>query len=212
MGAATIQAANWRLATFALIALQLFDYGASSTWRRSPRRSPTSSRSTSSASRPISDPSTRPRCATSSRPRPRCTTTSAAFSSTPREISSDPAVLKRNWLDAYKLVTPNGANQLNAYVHDHNPFEQQQTQVRVSLEVYVIVQITQETWQVDWTETTWDDHGTPTGVAAGEGRSTSFCTSPRTPISSPLNPLGLFIDELHWARLSTPIAAERTTP
>lgn len=212
MGAATVQAANWRLATFALIALQLFDYGALLYLAAQPKAiphivevdklgEPTYLGPLDKAALRDFKPST-----ASLRYHLR------RFIFDTREISSDPAVVKRDWLDAYKLVTPNGANQLNAYVHDHNPFDQQQAQVRVSLELSVIVPITQETWQVDWTETTWDDHGSPTGVAAWRGTFHVLLHVPENADQLALNPLGLYIDELHWARLSTPIAAERNTP
>jgi type IV secretory pathway TrbF-like protein len=65
------------------------------------------------------------------------------------------APVKRNWVDAYHLVTKNGANQLNAYVKDNDPLRQIDRGVRVSVQVNVVVPVTRETWQVDWTETTW---------------------------------------------------------
>ena len=119
-----------------------------------------------------------------------------------REISSDPAIVKRNWLDAYKLVTPNGANQLSAYVKESNPFEQLDHQVRVSIQVNVLVQISQETWQADWTETTWDDHGNVIGTAVWRGNFHVLLRLPDSEEQLAQNPLGLFIDELHWARLA----------
>jgi len=56
----------------------------------------------------------------------------ARFVRDTREITSDLAVLKRNWVDAYKLLTTNGSNFLNAYVQDHNPFQVVAAQVRVA--------------------------------------------------------------------------------
>ena len=213
MGAATVQAANWRFVAFgSRRPPALSTTAASSTWGPSPRRFPTSSRSTSSASPNYLGPLDRnalrdfkPTTASLHYHLPR-------FVTDTREISSDAAVLKRNWLDAYKLVTPSGANQLNAYVHEHNPFEQLEAQVRVSIQVNVIVPITQDTWQVDWTETTWDEHGNPTGTTAWRGTFHVLLRVPENAEELALNPLGLFIDEFHWARLSTPIAAERNTP
>jgi type IV secretion system protein TrbF len=121
-----------------------------------------------------------------------------------REISSDVAVLKRNWLDAYKLVTPNAANQLNAYVRDSDPFKRLEAQVRVSVQVNVVVPISKETWQVDWTETSWDDTGNSTGSAIWRGNFRILLRTPESEEDLAANPLGLFIDELHWARLTDP--------
>jgi len=120
-----------------------------------------------------------------------------------REISSDRAVLKRNWFDVYKLVTPNAANQLNAYVKENNLFERVERQVRVSIQINLTVPISQETWQVDWTETTWDEHGNQTATAVWRGNFRVLLKPPDSEEQLALNPLGLFIDELHWARLTT---------
>ena len=125
------------------------------------------------------------------------------FVSDTREISSDVAVVKRNWLDAYKLVTKNGANQLNAFVQDNDPFHQIEAGVRVTIQVNVVVPITRETYQVDWTETTWDDHGSPTGTAIWRGNFRTLLHVPDSEQELATNPIGLYIDEFHWARLTT---------
>ncbi len=127
-----------------------------------------------------------------------------------RSISSDAAVLKQNWLDAYKLVTPIGANQLNAFVRDANPFKRLDDQIRVSVQVSVVVPLSQETWQVDWTETTWDQNGNPTGTSVWRGNFRILLRAPESEEDLASNPLGLFIDEFHWARLQD--AGRTTTP
>lgn len=119
-----------------------------------------------------------------------------------REISSDVAVVKRNWLDAYKLVTTNGANQLNAFIRDNDPFHQIEVGVRITIQVNVVVPITRETYQVDWTETTWDDNGTPKGTAIWRGNFRTILHVPETEQELATNPIGLYIDEFHWARLT----------
>ncbi len=124
------------------------------------------------------------------------------FVSDTREISSDVAVVKRNWVDAYRLVTKNGANQLNAYVKDNDPFRQIDRGVRVSVQVNVVVPVTRETWQVDWTETTWDEHGTPVGTAVWRGNLRTLLRAPESEQELVVNPIGLYIEEFHWARLT----------
>ena len=117
---------------------------------------------------------------------------------------------KRDWLDAYRLVTPNAANQLNAYVRESDPFKQIEAQVRVSIQVNVVVSISRETWQVEWIETDWDDHGNPTGTSTWRGNFRILLRVPDSEEELASNPLGLFIDEFHWARLSD--AGRTTTP
>jgi type IV secretory pathway TrbF-like protein len=210
MGATTVQAANWRLATFGLILLQFFDYFALLYLGAQPKAVPHIVEVDKLGQPAYLGPLDRAALRDFKPSTASLHYHLRRFISDTREISSDAAVLKRNWIDAYKLVTPNGANQLNAYVHDNNPFEQFQQQVRVSLQVSVIVQITQDTWQVDWSETTWDEHGNPTDSAAWRGNFHVLLRVPESVDELALNPLGLYIDELHWARLST--ATERTTP
>jgi len=127
-----------------------------------------------------------------------------------RSVSSDAGVLKRNWLDAYKLVTPSGANQLNAHVHEANPFKRLEEEIRVSLQVSVTVPLSRDTWQVDWAETTWDQNGNPTSEAAWRGTFRIVIHVPEKEEELAANPLGLFIDEFHWARLAD--AGRATTP
>jgi type IV secretion system protein VirB5 len=127
-----------------------------------------------------------------------------------RSVSSDTGVLKRNWLDAYKLVTPSGANQLNAYVHEANPFKRLDDQIRISLQVNVTVPLSRDTWQVEWTETTWDQNGNPTSLASWRGTFRILVHPPEDDEDLATNPLGLFIDEFHWAHLQD--AGRTTTP
>jgi type IV secretion system protein VirB5 len=127
-----------------------------------------------------------------------------------RSVSSDAGILKRNWLDAYKLVTASGANQLNAHVRAVNPFKQLDDQVRVSLQINVTVPLSRDTWQVDWTETAWDQNGNPTSTSTWRGTFRILIHSPESEEDLAANPLGLFIDEFHWARLQD--AGRTTTP
>ena len=59
-----------------------------------------------------------------------------------REISSDLAVLKRNWLDAYTLLTPRGGRMLSAFVQkpENDPFRRAQDE-RVTVEVLSTVRV-----------------------------------------------------------------------
>jgi type IV secretion system protein VirB5 len=127
-----------------------------------------------------------------------------------RSVSSDAAVLKRNWLDAYKLVTASGANQLNAYVRDANPFKRLDDELRVSVEVSVTVPLSKDTWQVDWTETIWDQNGASVGATTWRGNFHMVLRPSETEEDLAANPLGLYVDEFHWARLQD--AGRTATP
>jgi type IV secretion system protein VirB5 len=117
-----------------------------------------------------------------------------------RSVSSDVAVLKRNWLDAYNLITSNAANQLNAYAQKAEPFKRVQTE-RVSIDVLATVQISRDTWQVDWRETSWDKSGNQLGATVWRGTFRVIVRPPTTDEQLVVNPIGLLIDEFHWSKM-----------
>jgi type IV secretion system protein VirB5 len=126
------------------------------------------------------------------------------FLSDTREISGDLAVVKRNWLEAYTLVTPRGGNMLSAYVQapEHDPFRRAQEE-RVTIEFLSAVRISGDTWQLDWRESKFDQHGSPLGPATWRAMLRTIEQPPKTPDAMSKNPLGLFIDEFHWDKVGT---------
>jgi type IV secretory pathway TrbF-like protein len=120
-----------------------------------------------------------------------------------REISSDLAVLKRNWLDAYTLLTPRGANMLSAFVQkpENDPFRRAQDE-RVTVEILSAVRAAGDTWQVDWRESAWDKNGAPLGApAVWRAMLRTLVQAPKTAEAIKRNPIGLYIDELHWDKV-----------
>jgi type IV secretion system protein VirB5 len=121
-----------------------------------------------------------------------------------REISSDLAVVKRNWLDAYALVSPRGGNMLSAYVQkpENDPFRRAQEE-RVTVEFLSAVRVSGDTWQIDWRETTWDKNAAPLGEPVDwRAMLRTTLQPPKTPEAMSKNPLGLYIDELHWDKVA----------
>jgi type IV secretion system protein VirB5 len=117
-----------------------------------------------------------------------------------RAISSDTAVLKKQWLDAYTAVTPNAANMLTAYVKapEHDPFRRAQD-ARVTIETVSAVRVSQDTWQIDWRETTWDTRGSPVGSPVlWRGMFKVLIQPPTSEDAMSKNPIGLYVDEFHW--------------
>jgi type IV secretory pathway TrbF-like protein len=121
-----------------------------------------------------------------------------------RTISADQALLKRNWLDAYALVTRNGGNMLTAYVQkpENEPFRRSQEE-RVTVEVLALVAVSKDTWQIDWREKRWDRNGNPMGDVLWRGMLRILLQTPKTEESMVRNPIGLYIDEFHWDKVSS---------
>lgn len=117
-----------------------------------------------------------------------------------RMVSSDKAVVKRNWLDAYTLVTQRAANTLNEHAKKHNPFDRSETQ-RVSVQILGMVQISAESWQIDWKESSWGKRGEPFGDEFWRGIFSIALKKPESEQQLAANPIGLFIDEFHWSKI-----------
>jgi len=81
-----------------------------------------------------------------------------------RTVSWDLLIDKRNWIDAFALVTAHAGYTLSAYVQapENDPAKRAED-VRVAIELLSAVRISAESWQVDWRETTFDNSGQPQG-------------------------------------------------
>jgi type IV secretory pathway TrbF-like protein len=119
-----------------------------------------------------------------------------------RSVSSDPAVVRKNWTDAYTVITANAANQLSAYAERNDPIRRAQD-ARVTVDVAAIVQVSKETWQADWEEKTWDKAGSQVGSAVWRGTFKILLRTPESEDQIATNPIGLFIDEFHWSKVGT---------
>jgi type IV secretion system protein TrbF len=199
MGRAVVQAKNWRLATFASLATNVVALGGMIYLGAQPKAVPhiievdklgapnyVGPAGESGKSYKPSEASLRYHL--------------RRFVDQTRSVSSDAAVLKRNWLDAYNLITQNAANQLNAYAQKAEPFKRIVNE-RVSVDVLSTVQISRDTWQVDWREDSWDKSGNQLGSTVWRGTFRVIVKPPTTDEQLAVNPIGLLIDEFHWSKL-----------
>jgi len=117
-----------------------------------------------------------------------------------RTVSSDVAVMRRSWVDAYTLVTQAGGNQLNAFVQQNDPFKRAASE-RISVAVQAIVQLSKDTWQADWRETAWDKGGAELGTTVWRGTFHVILRIPETEEALIANPIGLYVEEFHWSKV-----------
>jgi type IV secretion system protein VirB5 len=117
-----------------------------------------------------------------------------------RSVSSDPAIVRKNWTDAYTVITANAANQLNAYAERNDPIKRAQD-ARVTVDVSAIVQVSKETWQADWEEKTWDKAGNQVGSVVWRGTFKVIVRTPESEDQIATNPIGLYVDEFHWSKV-----------
>ncbi|MBY0565978.1 MAG: hypothetical protein K2P70_01605 [Hyphomonadaceae bacterium] len=113
-----------------------------------------------------------------------------------RGVPTDGVVLRENWLQAYRFLTPQAAQHLNEVAREEDPFSLLGTTARTAI-ITSIVQRSDETWQVSWIEAT---HGANGGArSAYTGLFTIRFERPRSSDALARNPLGLFITEFSFS-------------
>jgi type IV secretion system protein VirB5 len=128
--------------------------------------------------------------------------TLARFITDVRSLSSDPIIVRKNWLEAYDFATGKGATFLNAFARASDPFKAVGTR-SVSVEVTSVVRVSESSFQVKWTESIYE-HGS---LARREGWTAILTLLTRTPRDAETlrkNPLGLYVDALDWSREFNP--------
>jgi type IV secretion system protein VirB5 len=120
------------------------------------------------------------------------------FVSALRAVSSDNRVNEARLQEAWSMVDLTGGNMVRAYIEGGgNPYKRAETEI-VTIDVTGAVQISKDTWQVEWRERAWDRQGNSTRNEVWRGM---FRTIQRPPGKT--NPSGLYVHELHWDRVST---------
>jgi len=122
----------------------------------------------------------------------------ARFITDVRSLSIDPIVVRRNWLEAYDYTTDRGAATLNDYARTNDPFSRI-GQNSVEVEVTSVVRASDSSFQVRWIE-----RGYVNGAPAGTERWTAVLSivlqPPRTEERLRKNPLGIYVNGLSWSR------------
>jgi type IV secretion system protein VirB5 len=122
-----------------------------------------------------------------------------------RSVSLDPVLVRRDWLSAYDFVTRRGARFLDDYARSARPFDKVGERV-VAVAVTSVVRASDRSFEVKWTETAFER-----GEAAGTSRWTGiFAVVHRPPANADVlrrNPLGLYVDAIDWSREFEPAPA-----
>lgn len=131
----------------------------------------------------------------------------ARFITDVRAVSIDPIVVRRAWLEAYDFTTDRGAQGLNEYARENDPFARV-GQTSVTVDVASVVRASPTSFQIRWSEKSYAD-----GALVATERWTAIAAivvqPPRTEERLRKNPLGIYVNGLSWSRdLSTPIAPE----
>ena len=115
-----------------------------------------------------------------------------------RSLPTDGVVLRENWLQAYRLLTPQAAAQLSEIARQDDPFL---SLGRVGRTVHIrsIIARSNNAWEVTWVERATNATGT-TDPEVYSGVFTLTTRAPRNADEIANNPLGLLISDFSWSR------------
>lgn len=129
----------------------------------------------------------------------------ARFVESVRSVSLDPVLMRRDWLSAYDFATRRGAQFLDGYARDADPFAHFGERT-VSVQVTSVVRASDNSFQVKWTETEYE-RGAKGDVSHWTGILTIVTRPPRSADVLRRNPLGIYVDAVDWSReLDAPVA------
>ena len=115
-----------------------------------------------------------------------------------RSLPTDGVVLRENWLQAYRFLTPQAAAQLTEIARQDDPFL---SLGRVGRTVHIrsIIARSNNAWEVTWVERATNATGT-TDPEVYSGVFTVTTRAPRNADEIANNPLGLLISDFSWSR------------
>lgn len=115
-----------------------------------------------------------------------------------RGLPSDPVVLRRQWLDAFAAARGEGAQALAAYARADDPFGRVGRE-QVVVEVQSVLRASPTSFRVEWVERRFTG-GVPAGASRWTGLLTVTLSPPRDAEGLRANPLGVYVTALTWAK------------
>jgi type IV secretion system protein VirB5 len=125
----------------------------------------------------------------------------ARFVKNVRSLSIDPIVVRTSWMDALNYVTDRGAQTLNNYARDANPFAKIGTQP-ITVDIIYVVRASTDSFEMRWKEQTYEN-GAIVKTDRFTGVANLVFKSPNTTERISKNPLGLYVDAFNWSSDAT---------
>ncbi len=124
-----------------------------------------------------------------------------------RSLSTDPIVVRNNWLSVYDYATDRAANTLNEYARANDPFSKVGKNT-VSVDVASVVRASDTSFQIRWTERTYENGS----LATSERYTGVFSIVIKPPSDEQTlrkNPLGIYVHSLNWSKDLSPGGAKK---
>ncbi|RVD46095.1 conjugal transfer protein TrbF [Mesorhizobium sp. M4B.F.Ca.ET.169.01.1.1] len=115
-----------------------------------------------------------------------------------RSIPDDPVIVRQNWLRAYDYTTDRGAVSLNDYARLNDPFAKV-GKIQIAVEVSSVIRASPDSFRVAWIERRYEN-----GSLASTERWTAILTivtqQPRDADRLKANPLGVYVNAINWSK------------
>jgi type IV secretory pathway TrbF-like protein len=122
----------------------------------------------------------------------------AHFITDVRSLPIDPILVRNDWLEAYDFVTGPAAVFLDGYAQANNPFKSIGDR-GVSVNVTSVVRASNTSFQVKWTEQTYQQ-GSLASTENWTAILTTMIEPPKTADTLRKNPLGLYVTGISWSQ------------
>lgn len=125
--------------------------------------------------------------------------TLGSFVSNFRSVTPDTVVQKQYIDRTYALLRTSdpATEKVNAWYRSNSPFDKART-ATVAIEVTNIVPLSNQSYQIDWTEYERDRKGKETGTHRFRGIATVTLIAPQDEGVIRLNPIGLYLKDFDW--------------
>jgi len=122
----------------------------------------------------------------------------ARFVEEVRSIPADPIIVRQNWLRAYDFTTTAGAAALNDYARADDPFAKVGRQ-QIAVDVSSVIRASPGSFRVAWVQRRYQD-----GALAATERWTAILSvvlqSPHDADRLRKNPLGIYVTAINWSK------------
>ena len=119
-----------------------------------------------------------------------------------RTVPSDPVIIKKNWLDAYRFLRREAATKLNSITNtDAGGALRHIGKQTVIVQLIAVNQVgNSNSYQTRWKESRYNKNGGLMEEYVMSGVFTIEVTTPETEEVLAINPLGIFITSFGWSR------------
>jgi type IV secretory pathway TrbF-like protein len=115
-----------------------------------------------------------------------------------RSVSSDQTINRTRIVEAFAMLTTRAREQLHTYLKAGGDPVPRAAVETVTTNTIGDVQVAEGVYQIDWREQRWDHEGKLTSTTLWRGMFHVLIHQPENIADVRKNPIGVYIDQLHW--------------